>query len=99
MLNKPKGLNPLYKKVVQYAKDRGITKEDIIRYNIGFCDSGIYTNRIIIHNNPGEKVWFISWEALKERENIKIIAKPNVNIGIIISFVLNSSSKSFLTNV
>ena len=48
LLTKPKGLNPLYKKVVQYAKDRGITKEDIIRYNIGYCDGGIYTNRIII---------------------------------------------------
>jgi len=48
LLVKPKGLNPLYKKVVQYAKDRGITKEDIIRYNIGYCDGGIYTNRIII---------------------------------------------------
>ena len=48
LLDKPKGLNPLYKKVVQYAKDRGITKEDIIRYNIGYCDGGIYTNRIII---------------------------------------------------
>ena len=48
LLKKPKGLNPLYKKVVQYAKDRGISKEDIIRYNIGYCDSGIYNNRIII---------------------------------------------------
>ena len=48
LLDKPKGLNPLYKKVVQYATDRGITKEDIIRYNIGYCDGGIYTNRIII---------------------------------------------------
>ena len=48
LLVKPKGLNPLYKKVVQYAKDRGISKEDIIRYNIGYCDSGIYNNRIII---------------------------------------------------
>ena len=48
LLEKPKGLNPLYKKVVQYAKDRNITKEDIIRYNIGYCDGGIYNNRIII---------------------------------------------------
>ena len=48
LLVEPKGLNPLYRKVVQYAKDRGITKEDIIRYNIGYCDGGIYTNRITI---------------------------------------------------
>ena len=47
-MDKPKGLNPLYRKVEQYVKDRGITKEDIIRYNLGYCDSGIYSNRIII---------------------------------------------------
>ena len=48
LLDKPKGLNPLYRKVEQYVKDRGITQEDIIRYNLGYCDSGIYSNRIII---------------------------------------------------
>jgi|TARA_B100000073_G_scaffold321979_1_gene302957 DNA primase len=62
LLTKPKGLNPLYKKVVQYAKDRGITKEDIIRYNIGYCDSGIYTNRIIIpsYDVDGRLNYFIA---------------------------------------
>ena len=49
LLEKPKGLfNPIYKKSLQYAKNRGITKEDIIRYNIGYCDGGMYSNRIII---------------------------------------------------
>ena len=48
ILDKPKGLNPLYRKVEQYVKNRGITQEDIIRYNLGYCDSGIYSNRIII---------------------------------------------------
>ena len=68
LLNKPKGLNPLYKKVVQYAKDRGITKEDIIRYNIGFCDSGIYTNRIIIpsYDVDGRLNYFIARSVYSE---------------------------------
>jgi len=48
LLDIPKGLNPLYRKVKQYVEDRGITQEDIIRYNLGYCDSGIYSNRIII---------------------------------------------------
>ena len=48
LLNVPKGINPLYRKVMGYVKQRGITKEDIIRYNIGYCDSGHYSNRIII---------------------------------------------------
>ena len=54
LLVKPKGLNPLYRKVVQYAKDRGLTKEDIIRYNIGYCDTGMYSNRIIIPSYDGD---------------------------------------------
>ena len=48
LLKEPKGLNPLFRKVKQYAKQRGITREDIIKYNIGYCDSGHYANRIII---------------------------------------------------
>lgn len=48
LLKIPKGVNPLYRKVVHYAEQRGITREDIIRYNIGYCDGGIYSGRIII---------------------------------------------------
>ena len=49
LLKVPKGkINPVYRKALKYAKDRGITKEDIKKYNIGFCNSGHYTNRIII---------------------------------------------------
>jgi DNA primase len=48
LLKQPKGINPTYKKVKHYADVRGITKEDIVRYNIGYCDGGMYAGRIII---------------------------------------------------
>ena len=48
LLKEPKGFNPLFRKVKEYADKRGITREDIIRYNIGYCDGGLYSNRIII---------------------------------------------------
>ena len=49
LLKVPKGkINPVYRKALKYAEDRGITTEDIRKYNIGYCDSGHYTNRIII---------------------------------------------------
>ena len=48
LLKEPKGFTPMFRKVTEYAKARGITKEDIIRYNIGYCKSGIYGGRIII---------------------------------------------------
>ena len=40
--------NPVYKQALHYLKQRGITTEDIIRYNIGYCEEGMYAGRIII---------------------------------------------------
>jgi DNA primase len=70
LLKKPKGLNTLYKKVVQYAKDRDISKEDIIKYNIGYCDGGIYNNRIIIpsYNSDGRLNYFIARSVFTEEK-------------------------------
>jgi len=48
LLKEPKGVNPTFRKVKHYADSRGITREDIIRYNIGYCDGGLYSGRIII---------------------------------------------------
>ncbi len=36
------------KKAISYLKNRGITKEDIIKYNIGYCEFGLFSNMIII---------------------------------------------------
>lgn len=35
------------KHVLHYLKKRGINSYDIIKYNIGFCEYGIYSGRII----------------------------------------------------
>lgn len=37
-----------YRHALNYIKKRGITRDDILRYNIGYCESGVYKNRIII---------------------------------------------------
>jgi DNA primase len=37
-----------YKHAVKYIKSRGITRDDILRYNIGYCEKGEYNGRIII---------------------------------------------------
>lgn len=36
------------KPALSYLKKRGITKYDIIQYNIGYCEEGLYKNKIII---------------------------------------------------
>ena len=47
LINPP--LNSLTaKKAISYLKNRGITKEDIIKYNIGYCEFGLFSNMIVI---------------------------------------------------
>ena len=43
-----------------YLKKRRILRDDIIKYNIGYCSSGKYKNRIIIplYNDKGELIYF-----------------------------------------
>jgi DNA primase len=36
------------KQALNYLKNRGITENDIIKYNIGYCETGNYANMIII---------------------------------------------------
>lgn len=40
--------DPEYRNALNYVIQRGITKEDIIRYNIGYCEKGPYAYHIII---------------------------------------------------
>ena len=37
-----------WKQAYYYLKSRGVTNDDIIKYNIGYCDFGRYANMIII---------------------------------------------------
>jgi hypothetical protein len=46
-ISKPR-IMPEYKNALAYLKRRGITREDILRYNIGYCESGEYEHHIII---------------------------------------------------
>ncbi len=52
---------PEYKQAIKFIKFRNITKEDILKYNIGYCDSGIYQNRIIVpsYDSEGKLNYFI----------------------------------------
>jgi DNA primase len=47
---------------IVYAKSRGITEEDIVKYNIGYCASGKYKNRLIVpsYNKRGIPNYFIA---------------------------------------
>ena len=57
---------PVRKQAYNYLKSRGITDEIIEKYNIGFCDDGSFSGRIIIpsYDKEGELNYFIarSWD-------------------------------------
>jgi DNA primase len=40
--------NPSYKNALSYVIKRNISIHDIVRYNIGYCATGVFANRIII---------------------------------------------------
>jgi len=52
--------NLVAKKALHYLKTRNITKEDIIKYNIGYCEYGPYSNMIVIpsYDNKGKLNYF-----------------------------------------
>jgi len=53
--------SPEYKNAIYYLNKRGVTPYDILRYRIGYCDSGEYAKKIIIpsFNNSGELNYFV----------------------------------------
>jgi len=66
------------KHALNYLKKRGITNEDIIKYNIGFCNKGPYENRIIIpsYDKRGNLNYFI---ARAYTENIQKYKNPPID--------------------
>lgn len=57
-----KSTNITYRQARAYAKSRGITEEDILKYNIGYCERGKYANSIIVpsYSKSGRINYFIS---------------------------------------
>jgi DNA primase len=51
-----------YRRAMAYLKNRGITLEDICRYNIGYCESGEYRDCVVIpsYDDEGKLNYFSS---------------------------------------
>jgi len=58
LINPPSSISS--KHALHYLKNRGITREDIIKYNIGYCEFGRYANMIILpsYNSEGNLNYF-----------------------------------------
>lgn len=62
------------KHALKYLKRRGITKYDILRYNIGYCEEGQYKHRVLIpsYNKQG-KLNFFSTRSIFENTKMKYV--------------------------
>jgi len=70
-INLPKEFKPLLeltksdikgRQALAYLKKRGVSKADILRYNIGYCDGGVYDYMIIIpsYSHEGSLNYFVA---------------------------------------
>jgi DNA primase len=66
----------------KYLLNRGITKQDILKWKIGYCSSGEYKGRVIIpsFNNDGMVNYFVARSYGKEWPSYK---NPNVSKDIV----------------
>lgn len=77
------------KHAIKFLSKRGITAEDIVKYNIGFCKDGPYENRIIIpsYDKDGKLNYFLARD-YKDISSKKYKNPPNSSTKDIIGFEL-----------
>lgn len=79
----PKKPTPIYKKAISYLRRRGIDNGLIQKYNIGYCEDGLYGGRIIIpsYSDEGKLNYF---EARTFYDNVPLkYKKPPINRNVI----------------
>jgi len=78
-----KSNDPIYKNAIYYLKQRRIGPQEILRYSIGYCDRGPYSNRIIIpsYDEDGKLNYFIARSIFSDKFKYK---NPNINRDVII---------------
>lgn len=81
---KPRSVDPIYSQALKYLYNRGIGWDLIQKYNIGYCESGLYGGRIIIpsYDSNDELNWF---EARTFYDNVTLrYMKPPVSRNVIV---------------
>ena len=87
----PKEFKPLWnggdgivkRHALNYLYKRGITDKDIMKHNIGFCDEGQYSNRIIIpsYDSDGQLNFFVGRDFYNSKMKYKNSPTPKDIIG------------------
>lgn len=81
----PSGFKPLSRNIDSYEFDaawyylakRGVTRNDVLRYNIGYCEQGEYENRIIVPSYDKDgNLNFFSARDYTEQSRYKYMLSP-----------------------
>jgi hypothetical protein len=76
--------SPEYKNAMVYLKRRGVLKEDILRYNLGYCEDGDYAYHIIIPSYDAHGVLnFFIGRRYYNTEGVIPFKKPDVSMNIV----------------
>ena len=78
-----KSNSPTYKHALKYLKSRGVSQDDMIKYSIGYCEDGLYSNRIIIpsYDNEGQLNFFIGRDIFDSKLKYRNSPTPKDIIG------------------
>ena len=78
-----KSNSPTYKHALKYLKSRGVSQDDMIKYSIGYCEDGLYSNRIIIpsYDNEGKLNFFIGRDIFDSKLKYRNSPTPKDIIG------------------
>jgi DNA primase len=82
---------PDYKNAIHYLSTRGITIFDILKYRIGYCESGEYSGKIIIpsYDKDGQLNYFVSrayYKADKFKHKNPKISKDIIGFEMLINW-------------
>jgi hypothetical protein len=82
-MTRPKN-TPEYRNAMVYLKRRGILREDVIRYNIGYCENGPYAYHIIVpsYDAKGNINFFIGRRYYEADAGIPH-KKPDISMDVI----------------
>lgn len=82
---------PDYRNAIYYLKKRGLSVFDIIRYRIGYCESGPYSGKIIIpsYDCDGQLNYFVSrayYTADRNKHKNPKVSKDIIGFGMMINW-------------
>jgi DNA primase len=76
--------SPEYKNAIYYLKKRGLTRDDIVRYNIGYCEKGEYDGHVIVPSYDADgKLNFFMGRRYYNVERVIPHKKPEVPMNLI----------------